>query len=76
MYITIVFSIETSENCSLPISIDDIIIQEIDEESILNINTDFPRLNKFQNNECKYYISNTINNILDECNHNIDNALI
>ena len=75
MYITIVISIETSENCSLPISIDDIVNQEIDDESILNISTDFPRLNTFQNNECKYYTSNTINNIFDECNHNIDNTL-
>ena len=75
MYVTIVISIEASENCSLPISIDEIINQEIDEESILNISTDFPRLNKFQNNECKYYTSNTINNIFDECNHNIDNTL-
>ena len=62
---TIVISIETSENCSLPISIDDIVNQEIDDESILNISTDFPRLNTFQNNECKYYTSNTINNIFD-----------
>ena len=75
MYITIVISIETSENCSLPISIDDIVNQEIDDESILNISTDFPRLNTFQNNECKYYTSNTINNIFDDCNHNIDNTV-
>ena len=52
MYITIVISIKTSENCSLPISIDDIVNQEIDDESILNISTDFLHLNKFQNNEC------------------------
>ena len=75
MYITIVISIETSDNYSLPISIDDIINQENDEKSILNISTDFPHLNKFQNNECKYYTSNTINNIFDECNHNTDNTL-
>ena len=53
----------------------DILDITLDDDSIVNLSRDFPRLNNLQNNTCDYYTSKTYNNIFENSNCKVSDNL-